>query len=160
MNKEEIKQKDKEDKAIKFYTNYIQAQEKELEWMYRQNEEYYRDEIEQKELLIKGFRTILNLIQKQEKIIDKYKNALVNCDCEICNQVLGECSIKSNPKQESIIDKMAEQLEKCKNEIDVLSEGNIDCFIPNEYSNIDDCIKKPTCKECIKEYFKKEVEKE
>ena len=100
--------------------------EKELEWMYRQDEEYYRDEIEQKELLIKGFRTILNLIQKQEKIIDK----------------------------------MAEQLEKCKNEIDVLSEGNIDCFIPNEYSNIDDCIKKPTCKECIKEYFKKEVEKD
>lgn len=60
-------------------------------------------------------------------------------------------------KAYKIIDKMAEKIEKCKNEIDGLSEGNIDCFIPNEYSNIDDCIKKPTCKECIKEYFKKEV---
>lgn len=62
-------------------------------------------------------------------------------------------------KQEKIIDKMAEQLEKCKNEIDGLSEGNIDCFIPKEFSDIDDCIKKPTCKECMKEYFKKELEK-
>ena len=78
MNKEEIKQKDKEDKAIKFYTNYIQAQEKELDWMYKQDEEYYRDEIEQKELLIKGFRAILNLIQKQEKIIDNYKEMIIN----------------------------------------------------------------------------------
>ena len=71
MNKELI-QKDKEDKAIKFYTNYIQAQEKELDWMYKQDEEYYKNEIEQKELLIKGFRTILNQIQKQKKEIELF----------------------------------------------------------------------------------------
>ncbi len=75
MNKELI-QKDKEEKAIKFYKNYIENQEKELDWMYKQDEEYYRDEIEQKELLIKGFRTILNLIQKQSKIIDKMAEQL------------------------------------------------------------------------------------
>ena len=122
MNKEEIKQRDKEDKAIKFYTNYIQAQEKELDWMQREDEEYYRDEIEQKELLIKGFRTILNLIQKQENIIDK----------------------------------MAEKIDKF-NSSSGLDE---DCFITREYSSIDDCIKKQSCKECIKEYFNKEVEKD
>lgn len=59
-------------------------------------------------------------------------------------------------KAYKIIDKMAEQLEK-NNDLRGLDE---DCFIPEEYSNIDDCIKKISCKECIKEYFKKEVEKE
>ena len=77
MNKELI-QKDKEEKAIKFYKNYIENQEKELDWMYKQDEEYYRDEIEQKELLIKGFRVILNLIQKQEAIIDKMAEHLAD----------------------------------------------------------------------------------
>lgn len=77
MNKK-LLQKDKEEKAIKFYKNYIENQEKELDWMYKQDEEYYRDEIEQKELLIKGFRTILNLIQKQDKIINKMAEQFYN----------------------------------------------------------------------------------
>ena len=88
-----------------------------------------------------------------KRVMEEFNNAgdfLIAIDI-VLNQI---------QKQEKIIDKMAEQLEKCKNEIDVLSEGNIDCFIPNEYSHIDDCIKKPTCKECIKKYFKKEVEKD
>ncbi len=95
MNKEEIKQKDKENKAIKFYTNYIKAQEEELDWMYKQDEEYYRDEIEQKELLIKGFTTILNLIQKQEEEIKKLKENISNMyDEKVVRNILeDECGL-------------------------------------------------------------------
>ena len=63
-------------------------------------------------------------------------------------------------KKNAVIDKMAEQLEKCKNEIDCLTEGDEDCFIPEEFSNIDDCVKYKTCKHCIKDYFTNLVEKE
>lgn len=53
-----------DEKSIQFYKNFINAEEKELEWMYKEDEEYYKDEIEQKELLIKGWKNILNLITK------------------------------------------------------------------------------------------------
>lgn len=56
-----------DEKAIQFYKRFIEAEEQELEWMYRENEEYYKDTIEQKELLIKGWRNILNLITKLQK---------------------------------------------------------------------------------------------
>lgn len=56
-----------EEKTIQFYKRFIEAEEQELEWMYKEDEEYYRDSIEQKELLIKGWRNILNLITKLQK---------------------------------------------------------------------------------------------
>lgn len=62
-----------EEKAIQFYKRFIEAEEQELEWMYKEDEEYYRDSIKQKELLIKGWRNILNLITKQQKENEKYK---------------------------------------------------------------------------------------
>lgn len=62
-----------EEKVIQFYKRFIEAEEQELEWMYKEDEEYYRDSIEQKELLIKGWRNILNLITKQQKENEKYK---------------------------------------------------------------------------------------
>lgn len=63
-------------------------------------------------------------------------------------------------KQNKVINLMAEQIDKYKEIIDDLSEGDIDCFIPDTYSNIDDCVKKKTCAGCIKEYFYKKVEEE
>ena len=56
-----------DEKAIRFYKRFIETEEQELEWMYKEDEEYYRDSIEQKELLIKGWRNILNLITKLQK---------------------------------------------------------------------------------------------
>ena len=46
-------------------------------------------------------------------------------------------------KQDKIIDKMAEQLVK-ETDLRGLDE---DCFIPREYSSIDDCSKKQSCKD-------------
>ena len=65
---------------------------------------------------------------------------------------------KELEKKDKIIDLMAEQLEGLKNEVDILEQGNKDCFIPREYSDIDDCVKKESCKECIIEYFTKKVD--
>lgn len=101
MNKELI-QKDKEEKAVKFYKNYIENQEKELDWMYKQDEEYYRDEIEQKELLIKGFTTILNLIQKKEKIINAMKYRVVLTEKEH-RMILKMLERRSNKRYEDCV---------------------------------------------------------
>lgn len=62
-----------EEKAIQFYKRFIEAEEQELKWMYREDEEYYKDAIEQKELLIKGWKNILNFITKLQKE-NKQKN--------------------------------------------------------------------------------------
>ena len=51
--------------------------------------------------------------------------------------------------QEKTIQLMAEQFEIMKDK-----EEEIDCFIPREYSDIDDCVKKDSCQECIIEYFR------
>lgn len=63
-----------EEKAIQFYKKFIDTEEQELEWMYKEDEEYYKDDIEQKKLLIKGWKNILNLVTKlQEEIEQKDK---------------------------------------------------------------------------------------
>ena len=80
-----------------------------------------------------AIQIVLNLIEKQQKEIEK---------------------------KDKIIDLMAEQLAGLKNEVDILEQGNKDCFIPREYSDIDDCVKKESCKECIIEYFIKKVEEQ
>ena len=80
-----------------------------------------------------AIQIVLNLIEKQQKEIEK---------------------------KDKIIDLMAEQLVGLKNEVDILEQGNKDCFIPREYSDIDDCVKKESCKECIIEYFIKKVEEQ
>ena len=51
--------------------------------------------------------------------------------------------------QNKMIKLMAEQFEIMKDK-----EEAIDCFIPREYSDIDDCVKKDSCQECIIEYFR------
>ena len=60
---------------------------------------------------------------------------------------------QENKSQNKIIDEMAEQLVGLHN----LSED--DCFIPREYSDINDCARKISCIECIKQHFEKKVEK-
>ena len=65
---------------------------------------------------------VLNLIEKQQKEIEK---------------------------KDKIIDLMAEQLAGLKNEVDILEQGNKDCFIPREYSDIDDCVKKKVVKSVL-----------
>lgn len=66
-----------EEKTIQFYKRFIEVEEQELEWMYKEDEEYYRDSIEQKELLIKGWRNILNFITKLQKD-NKEKDKTIN----------------------------------------------------------------------------------
>ena len=63
-----------DEKAIQFYKRFIEVEEQELEWMYNEDEEYYRDSIEQKEILIKGWRNILKLITKLQKENEELKN--------------------------------------------------------------------------------------
>ena len=64
-------------KYVEFYKKFIQSEEQELEFMYKEDEEYYKDDIEQKELLIKGWKAILNLIQEQEAKLKK-KDKIIN----------------------------------------------------------------------------------
>lgn len=96
----------------------------------------------------------------KEYLIERYKDLVeIEKEHKKENGELRE-RIKELEKKDKIIDKMAEQLEKCKNEIDCLTEGDKDCFIPEEFSNINDCVKYKTCKHCIKDYFTNLVEKE
>lgn len=104
-----------EEKSIQFYKKFIEAEEQELEWMYREDEEYYRDCIEQKELLIKGWRNILNLIMKLKEEINILKsenstawkdwNNLEQCSYET------ELELKNKLKEkDNQIDLMADKL--------------------------------------------------
>ena len=52
-------------------------------------------------------------------------------------------------KQKKQIDLMAKTIKELNNKSD-----DVDCFIPREYSNINECVKKNSCEECIVEYFK------
>ena len=72
-----------DEKAIQFYKRFIETEEQELKWMYKEDEEYYRDSIEQKELLIKGWRNISNLITKLQKEIERQKEKRENQKVEL-----------------------------------------------------------------------------
>lgn len=61
--------------------------------------------------------------------------------------------LEERKKLNKIIDEMAKQLEKFLN-----IPNRDDCFIPREYSDINDCVKKASCTDCIKQYFEKKVE--
>ncbi len=108
------------------------------------------------------------LSEEEKKAIEHFKNYPKNWDfayeidkkaIEIVLNLISKLQ-KESDKKDKVINLMAKRIDKYKEIIDDLSEGNIDCFIPNSFSNIDDCIKKETCYECIKEYFYKKVEKE
>lgn len=57
---------------------------------------------------------------------------------------------KENEEKDKQIDLMAKQ-------IDILMNTNneeLNCFIPTDFSNINDCVKKKSCEDCIKNFFK------
>lgn len=104
----------------------------------------------------------MNYSEEEKEAIEYFKSNL-EMTKEMGKRWGFEEEIKNNEtvlnliqKQESIIDKMAEQLNKFHS----LRGLDDDCFIPREYSDINDCIKKQSCKECIKEYFKKVVDED
>lgn len=55
--------------------------------------------------------------------------------------------------KDKVIDLMAEKLRDLKDDIDTLHEGEIDCFIPKDFCNINGCAKYKDCADCIKEYY-------
>lgn len=55
-------------------------------------------------------------------------------------------------EDEKVIDLMAKTIKELNNKSE-----EVDCFIPKEYSNINECVNKNSCEECIKEYFRKKV---
>ncbi len=102
----------------------------------------YIDQLEQenKELKeIKGMKEAIELAGM--KIDDFYKAIRTYHQLE-----------KENNKLNKINDEMAKQLDELHN----ISDS--DCFIPREYSDINDCVKKTSCKDCIKQYFEKKVD--
>lgn len=112
---------------------------------------YYDEELEE---LSKSIKTILNLIEKQQKEIELAKQRLIeNADiADERNQLLVELQ-----KKDKMIDLMAEKINNFRDELDMLRNFEKDCFIPREYSDINDCIKKESCKQCIIEYYSKKV---
>lgn len=94
-------------------------------------------------------------INNYKEVQEKYK------DDEIQAEIERSCYFEEVPAKaienllsrlktaERMIELMAEQFEIMKDK-----EEEIDCFIPREYSDIDDCVKKDSCQECIIEYFR------
>lgn len=143
-----------EEKAIQFYKKFIDAEEKELEWMYKNDEEFYKDDIEQKELLIKGWKNILNLITKLQKenkkkdIYIKHSEDITKEMNEDINKLLSE--IKEKDKQ---IDELVKYIDS-NNYVD-----NEECQFQWDFK-IEKCAGNGDCKECIKQYFEKLAKEE
>ena len=130
-----------EEKAIYFYKRFIAAEEQELEWMYKEDEGYYRDSIEQKELLIKGWRNILNLITKLQKENEELTTALSKQSKDIGNYLV---ELQQKDKQ---IDLMAGYISNLDIDEDICKEQSD--------NNCDDINREADCKDCIKQYFEK-----
>ena len=110
-----------DEKAIQFYKRFIEAEEQELEWMYREDEEYYKDTIEQKELLIKGWRNILNLITKLQKEVEHQKEKRENQKVELA--ILNEKQKDMN-KLINTVKSYKGQFKRQEKEIKQLQKGN------------------------------------
>lgn len=132
-----------EEKAIQFYKRFIEVEEQELEWMYKEDEEYYRDSIEQKELLIKGWRNILNLITKLQKENEDLKKAI-----NVVEKEKGQW-IEENEEKDKQIELMIEEYE-------YNARINFKNFCEDELRK-DKCIQ--DCKTCAKKYFETKAKK-
>ena len=93
-------------------------------------------------------------MNKEEKEAIEYLKKYI--EWETCGERSLETDIETVlnliQKQEKIIDKMAEYINELDIDEDICTKNVINPQLCNEeYSN---------CKECIKEYFKKEVEKD
>lgn len=151
---------EKEEKVIKSFKRYINFQESTIDDYYKMDEEYYKDQIEQLELSTQLLKTILNLIENQQIALEqKYKEIQElkekwNKDTHILQNQL-DLANADRVEKDKIIDLTVDFID----DIWTLDDEQEDCFIPREFSNIDDCIKK-SCKACIKQYFKEKVSKE
>ena len=91
--------------------------------------------------------------EKERKAIEILKKGVAIGDFVTIDWVETEMATKTVlnliETQSKMIELMAEQFEIMKDK-----EEEIDCFIPREYSDIDDCVKKDSCQECIIEYFR------
>lgn len=85
--------------------------------------------------LVEEFLSKKNLDGVDKFLLDKYIDAIK--------------SVLEENKQ--IINMMAKTIK----ELNDKSE-DVDCFIPKEYSNVNKCVKKNSCEECIIEYFKQQ----
>ena len=97
----------------------------------------------------KNANTLLNLITKLQKENEILKRAFDKQTADMSNNLL---ELQQKDKQ---IDLMAKQ-------IDILMNTNneeLDCFIPTDFSSINDCVKKKSCEDCIKKYFEVEAKK-
>ena len=87
--------------------------------------------------------TFLELIQEKEKnkkLEEEKKQAFKDY-----NSTAGELM--------DVINLMAEKLRDLKDDIDTLHEGEIDCFIPKDFCDINGCAKYKDCADCIKAYY-------
>ena len=137
LSKEEI-QKAKEDikilrnryLSVDYSCSLSQTNLKNIDILFK-----YIEELEQ----IKGMKESIELAGM--KVTDFYKAIET-----------GEQLKQENKKLNKMIDEMAKELDKLQDELFTK------CFIPQKYSNINDCARKRSCVECIKQYFKEKVE--
>ena len=99
------------------------------------------------------------MTDEEKKAIEYWKNYMdiLHWNTQLASEHYMQVLLNLIEKQDKIIDLMAEKIDNFRDELDMLRNFEKDCFIPREYSDIDDCIKKESCKQCIIEYFSKKV---
>lgn len=78
--------------------------------------------------------------EKNKKLEEEKKQAFKDYNSTACELM-------------DVINLMAEKLRDLKDDIDTLHEGEIDCFIPKDFCDVNGCAKYKDCAYCIKEYY-------
>lgn len=130
---------------------------------FNSNENYEKALSETKQLK-KYFETVLNLVTKLEKGNKKLKDnnksllkKLRNIIKEVKKLTKYALYKKEFTNLNKIIKEKDKQIDLMAKQIDILMNTNneeLDCFIPTDFSNINDCVKKKSCEDCIKNFFK------
>ena len=159
-----------EEKVIQFYKKFIDAEEKELEWMYKNDEEFYKDDIEQKELLIKGWKKILEIITRLQKEKEHQTEKINNQKAELAilnekqkdmNKLINDVKSYEGQfkRQEKEIREKNKQIDLMAGYINYLSDELVKETGKNEleFCDMERCEENHDidCEECIKQYFEK-----
>ena len=153
----------------------LQAINKKVEELRMELSEEELDAIEEVNRFAKGLNNycttediliVLKLIPKLQGKIEKLQKEIKEADEIIDNSIEQQHEREKYThsleekivKLEKVIDELVYKIYslKIKLELNNLLE---DCFIPREFSDINDCIKKD-CKDCIKQYFYRKVEED
>ena len=112
---------------------------------------------------------LLNLINKLEKGNKKLKDNNKSLLKKLRNRIkevkkLTKYALykKEFATLNRIIKEKDKQIDLMAKQIDILMNTNneeLDCFIPTDFSSINDCVKKKSCEDCIKKYFEVEAKK-